>query len=134
MSKFEDISVERDYPWLARFTENILRDAPSQFNAYYLWLPKYQDKKYGLRKEVMARVHESFIPYYNDLVNDLLEEGEDRMSVWDKRKMKSSSSGKTTEDTTSNKNKSPERNQGNIIPMRTPNRVQRRDTFLILKS
>ena len=32
MNKFEDIAIERDYPWLVRFTENIFRNAPSQYN------------------------------------------------------------------------------------------------------
>ena len=98
MNKFEDITIERDYPQLVRFTENISRDAPSQYNVYHMWLPKYQDKQYRLRNEEMAWAHEHFRPYYHELVVDLLEEGEDRMSVWEKRTMKSSSSGKTTED------------------------------------
>jgi len=75
MNKFEDISIEKDYPWLVRFTENIIRDAPSQFNAYHMYLPMYQDKSVGMRKEEMARVHENFVPYHNELVLDLLEEG-----------------------------------------------------------
>jgi len=74
-----------------------------------MWLPKYLDKQYRLRNEEMARAHERFRPYYHDLVVDLLEEeeGEDRLSVWEKRTMKSSSSGKTTEDSRSTKEKSP---------------------------
>jgi hypothetical protein len=81
MNKFEDIIIERDYPWLVRFTENIFRDAPIQYNVYHMWLPKYQDKQYRLRNEEMARAHEHFRLYYHELVVDLLEEGEDRMRL-----------------------------------------------------
>jgi hypothetical protein len=121
MSKFEDISVERDYPWLVRFTENIIRDAPSQFNAYHMYLSRYQDKREGLRKEEMARVHEEYVPYHHDLVIDLLEEGEDRMSVWEKRTMGTTSSGKTTEEASSHRYPSPGK-----VQTKTPSRTSGR--------
>ena len=66
----------------------------------------------------MAKVHEYFVPYHSYLMLDLLD-GEDRMSVWEKRTIKSSSSGKTTEDKHSVRDNSPskERRQSN---MKTP--------------
>ena len=131
MNKFEDISVEKDYPWMVRFTENIIRDAPSQFNAYHMYLPMYQDKSVGMRNEEMARVHENFVPYHNDLVLDLLEEGEDRMIVWEKRTMKTSSSGKTTEEAASNRGYSPKKDRkGTLVNTPVKGRVQETQTII----
>ena len=67
----------------------------------------------------MARVHEDYIPFHSYLMIDLLEDGEDRMSVWERRTIKSSSSGKTTEDKHSVRDISPSKEQGQSN-MKTP--------------
>ena len=58
MNKFEDITIERDYPWLVRFTENISRDAPSQYNVYHMWLPNIEinniDYEMKIWRELMS--------------------------------------------------------------------------------
>ena len=50
MKSFEVNNVEQEYPWLVRYTENIFRDAPSQFNLYAMWVHKYPRQRIRIKK------------------------------------------------------------------------------------
>jgi hypothetical protein len=140
MKSFEVNNVELEYPWLVRYTENIFRDAPSQFNLYSMWVHKYLDKGYGLRKSEIVQAHESYKPYYPDLVIDLVAtsgtaDNTDRMSTWERKTVKSSSSGKTSTESKPDKgpNDGANNRSGDKIPPRedsSRNRVSQSGTFM----
>ena len=102
MRRMNGIVIERDYPWLVRYTEDIFRDAPSQCQVYYKLMDKYMDKEYKLQRSEVARAHEEWKPYHPYLVVDIAPEDSkddctvDGMHQWDNRTLKSSSAGKTT--------------------------------------
>ena len=74
----------------------------NQANLIYIrCVKKHFDKGCGLRKSEIIEAHESYKPYYSDLVIDLVTTSEtgdnkDRMSTRERKTVKSSSSDKTS--------------------------------------
>jgi len=102
MRRMNGVVIERDYPWLVRYTEDIFRDAPSQCGVYYKLMDKYMDKEYKLKRSEVVRAHQEWTPYHPYLVIDIAPEDSkddctvDGMYQWDNRTLKSSSTGRTT--------------------------------------
>jgi hypothetical protein len=65
----EKVDVERMYPWLVRYTEDIREDAPSQLPLYYQYTEALTHK--SVTKAEMLVAHRKFIPYYPELTLDL---------------------------------------------------------------
>jgi hypothetical protein len=65
----ERVDVERMYPWLVRYTEDIREDAPSQLPLYYQYTEALTHKP--VTKTEMLVAHRKFVPYYPELTLDL---------------------------------------------------------------
>jgi hypothetical protein len=99
----ECVDIERDYPWLVRYTDNVFRDAPSQCSVYYSLMEKYMDRTKELKRSEVAAAHERFQPYHPYLVIDIApEHSQADMAVksmieWENRTIKSSSAATSKE-------------------------------------
>jgi len=69
------VDVEKDYKWLARYTEDIGQDAPSQIPLYFSVIESLRHKK--LSAGDMLREHMRFAPYHEDLALDFVEGKDD---------------------------------------------------------
>ncbi len=65
----EQVDVEREYPWVVRYTEDIREDAPSQLPLYYQHT-KALTHRLVTQQEMLA-AHRKFIPYCSELTLDL---------------------------------------------------------------
>ena len=63
------VDVERDYPWIVRYTEDIREDAPSQLPLYYQYTKALTHRP--VTHQEMLAAHRKFIPYCPELALDL---------------------------------------------------------------
>ena len=91
----EKVDVEREYPWLVRYTEDIRGDAPSQLPLYYQHTKALTHRP--VTKAEMLAAHRKFTPYYPELTLDLEPTVEliDR-GTWDNDRQYEESSGQRT--------------------------------------
>ena len=73
MKKDRQVTMETMYPWFARYTENIIRDAPSQKDIYMQALNQWM-KLTGLSRQDLMKWHFKVQPLHGPLVQDLIEE------------------------------------------------------------
>ena len=65
----ERVDVEREYPWIVRYTEDIREDAPSQLPLYYQHTKALTHRPVTQRD--MLAAHRQFVPYHPELTLDL---------------------------------------------------------------
>ena len=98
----EKVDVEREYPWLVRYTEDIREDAPSQLTLYYQHTKALTHKP--VTKAEMVAAHRKYVPYHPELTLDLkATEPTDRSNKdYERRYSESSGQGTSNEHSSDN--------------------------------
>jgi hypothetical protein len=110
MKHSRQVLMEAMYPWFARFTENIIRDAPSQKDIYMQAFSQYL-RLSGLSRNDLMKWHFKAPSFHSPLVQDLIEDfnrnGEDDDLPFEQeaQSVKTKSSDKTATTRESDKSK-----------------------------
>ncbi len=114
MKKDRHVLMEKMYPWFARYSENIIQDAPSQKDMYIQALSQWT-RLTGLTRQDLMKWHLKTQPFHSPLVQDLIEgwnrngEDDDLPLNHEVESVKTKSTDKTgtTKDSTKSKENTP---------------------------
>ena len=73
------VDVEHRFPWIARYTEDVGRDAPSQIPLYSAVMEKFRDKNISVAE--MLRAHRAFNPHNDHLMKDIMTAKESKVVI-----------------------------------------------------
>jgi hypothetical protein len=74
-----NVDVEHHFPWIARYTEDVGKDAPSQVPLYSAVEKKFKGKSISVAE--IFRAHQAFDPQHDHLMRDIMTTKERRLAT-----------------------------------------------------